>query len=159
MAQVVHDSLQYLTEPDARALAVYLKSLSESGAPNAPEQVIPTKEQGRAAYEAGAKIYDARCKGCHQPTGLGIPPAYPSLANNQAINMEFSVNAIRMVLFGGFPPETRDNPRPYGMPPFAYQLSDQEVADVLTYMRQSWGNRGAAISGADVAKYRKILTD
>ena len=112
-----------------------------------------------AAYEAGAKIYDTHCKGCHQATGLGVPPAYPSLINNQAISMEFAVNAIKMVLFGGFPPETMANPRPYGMPPFAYILNDQEVANVLTYMRQSWGNRGSAISAADVEKYRTVPVD
>ena len=84
---------------------------------------------------------------------------YPPLANNQAINMEFSVNPIRMVLFGGFPPSTRGNPRPFGMPPFAYTLTDQEVADVVTYMRQSWGNRSSAVSPVEVAKYRTVPVD
>jgi len=159
MAQVVHDSLQYMTQADARAMAVYLKSLSQGGIPAEPLQVRPTEEQSRLAYEAGAKLYDTHCKACHQPNGTGIPPPYPPLANNQAISMEFAVNPIRMVLFGGFPPSTRKNPRPYGMPPFAYMLSDQEVANILTYMRQSWGNRGSAISAADVARYRTVPTD
>ena len=91
--------------------------------------------------------------------GAGIPPAYPPLANNQAINMAFAVNPIRMVLFGGFPPATQGNPRPYGMPPFAYLLSNEQVAAVVTYMRQSWGNRGTAVSPVDVAKYRSVPTD
>jgi mono/diheme cytochrome c family protein len=159
MAQVVHDSLQYMTEADGRAMAVYLKSLAQGGAPEEPLQVRPTEEQARRAYEEGAKLYDTHCKSCHQANGAGIPPPYPSLANNQAINMEFAVNPIRMVLFGGFPPSTRNNPRPYGMPPFAYILNDQEVANVVTYMRQSWGNRGSAISAADVARYRTVPTD
>jgi mono/diheme cytochrome c family protein len=45
------------------------------------------------------------------------------------------------------------------MPPFAYTLSDQEVADVVTFMRQSWGNRASAVSPADVAKYRTVPVD
>ena len=73
--------------------------------------------------------------------------------------MEYAVNPIRMVLFGGFPPATRGNPRPYGMPPFAYSMNDAEVAAVVTYMRQSWGNRGTAVSAADVARYRSVPVD
>jgi mono/diheme cytochrome c family protein len=159
MAQVVHDSLQYLTEEDTRAMAVYLKSIAGSGAPSDPAQVRPTESQSKAAYQAGAKIYTDHCQSCHLANGAGMPPAYPPLANNQAINMEFAVNPIRMVLFGGFPPATAGNPRPYGMPPFAYLLSNEQVAAVVTYMRQSWGNRAGAVSPADVAKYRSVPTD
>jgi mono/diheme cytochrome c family protein len=159
MAQVVHDSLQYITEADTQAMAVYLKSLATTDAPSDPGQVRTTESQGRASYESGAKLYDRHCKSCHGSNGLGVPPMYPPLANNQAITMAFSVNPIRMVLFGGFPPSTRGNPRPFGMPPFAYTLSDQEVADVVTYMRQSWGNRASGVSPADVAKYRTVPVD
>ena len=159
MAQVVHDSLQYLTESDTQAMAVYLKSLAQGGTPDDPLQIRPTEGQSKASFEAGAKIYDAQCKSCHGAGGLGVPPMYPPLANNQAISMEFSVNPIRMVLFGGFPPATRGNLRPFGMPPFASLLSDQGVADVVTYIRQSWGNRGTAVNAADVAKYRTVPVD
>ena len=159
MAQVVHDSLQYITEADTQAMAVYLKSLATTDAPSDPGQIRTTESQGRASYDSGAKLYDRHCKSCHGANGLGVPPMYPPLANNQAITMAFSVNPIRMVLFGGFPPSTRGNPRPFGMPPFAYTLSDQEVADVVTYMRQSWGNRASAVSPSDVAKYRTVPVD
>ena len=159
MAQVVHDSLQYMTEADTQAMAVYLKSLALDTAAEAADQIRPTAEQSKVAYEAGAQIYDNRCKSCHGANGTGAPPAYPPLANNQAINMDLAVNPIRMVLFGGFPPSTRGNPRPFGMPPFAYSLTDQEVAAVVTYMRQSWGNRGSAVNAADVAKYRTVPVD
>ena len=159
MAQVVHDSLQYLTEADTRAMAVYLKSLSHAGTPEDPAQIRPTEAQSKASYEAGAKLYDSHCKSCHGANGLGAPPAYPPLANNQATSMEFAANPIRMILFGGFPPSTHGNPRPYGMPPFAQAMTDQDVADVVTYIRQSWGNRGAAVNPTDVAKYRTVPTD
>ena len=56
------------------------------------------------------------------------------------------MNAIRMVYVGGFPPSTRGNPRPYGMPPFAHVLSDAEVAAVVTYIRGAWGNKASAVS-------------
>ena len=159
MAQVVHDSLQYITEADTQAMAVYLKSLAQGGAPDDPLQIRPTEDQSKAEFEAGAKIYDTHCKSCHGANGVGAPPMYPPLANNQAISMEFSVNPIRMVLFGGFPPSTRGNPRPFGMPPFAYTLTDEEVAEVVTFMRQSWGNRGTAVNAAEVARYRTVPVD
>ena len=88
--------------------------------------------------------------------GAGMPPTYPPLANNQSIAMEFPVNPMRMVMFGGFPPATRGNPRPYGMPPFAQTLSNEEIAAVVTYIRQSWGNRAAPVSPADVDKFRTV---
>jgi len=159
MAQVVHDSLQYITEADTRAMAVYLKSLAQAAATEELSQIRPTEAQSKAAYEAGAKLYDTHCKSCHGVNGVGVPSAYPPLENNQAINMQFAANPIRMVLFGGFPPATRGNPRPFGMPPFAYVLNDQEVAEVVTYIRQSWGNRGNAINAADVDRYRKVPVD
>jgi mono/diheme cytochrome c family protein len=58
------------------------------------------------------------------------------------------------VLNGGFPPGTEGNPMPYGMPPFAQALSDDEVAAVVTYIRTSWGNRGSAISASDANALR-----
>jgi mono/diheme cytochrome c family protein len=70
--------------------------------------------------------------------------------------MEFAANPIRMVMFGGYPPGTKGNARPYGMPPFAQALNDHEVAAVVTYIRQSWGNRAPAVSSADVARYRAV---
>ena len=64
-----------------------------------------------------------------------------------------------MVLVGGFPPSTEGNPRPYGMPPFAYDLSDQEVAAVVTYIRQSWGNSAAPVSPIEVGASRGVRID
>ena len=65
-----------------------------------------------------------------------------------------AVNAIRMVLNGGYPPGTAGNPMPYGMPPFAHRLSDDEVAAVVTYIRTSWGNRGAPVSARQANELR-----
>ncbi len=83
-----------------------------------------------------------------------MPPHYPPLAGNQSIQMGSAVNAIRMVLNGGYPPGTAGNPRPYGMPPFAQRLSDDEVAAVVTYIRTSWGNRGEPVSARQANELR-----
>ena len=68
--------------------------------------------------------------------------------------MQSAVNPIRMVLNGGYPPGTKGNPMPYGMPPFASLLSDNEVAAVVTYIRTAWGNRGTPVSAREANELR-----
>jgi len=156
MAQVIFDGLQYLSEPDVRAMAVYLKSLVPRGAAESPTQLRITEQQGKELFERGAAVYERWCVDCHLRDGKGIPPAYPPLAGNQSITMDSAVNPVRMVMFGGFPPVTAKNRRPYGMPPFAQALSDDDIASVVTYIRQAWGNRSLAVSATDVGRYRSI---
>lgn len=143
MAEVTHNSLQYLTPDDATAMSVYLKSLLERKPPASHPVAggLPS-----AALASGRAIYEARCAACHRSDGQGMPPAYPPLAGNPSIEMEVSVNPLRMVLNGGYPPQTAENPRPYGMPPFAQIMSDEEVAAVVTYIRMAWGNHGSAVT-------------
>jgi mono/diheme cytochrome c family protein len=64
-----------------------------------------------------------------------------------------------VVLLGGFPPVTAGNPRPYSMPPYAQQLSDADVAAVVTYIRQAWSNRASAVQEREVATYRHTPID
>ncbi|HUB45771.1 MAG TPA: cytochrome c [Acetobacteraceae bacterium] len=148
MAEVVHDSLQYLNEQDIRAMAVYLKSLAPGGAAPPSDSVLPAAESSLLTA-LGSTVYSAQCAECHGTDGRGMPPQYPPLAGNQSIQMQSSVNPIRMVLNGGFPPATAENAKPYGMPPFAQTLTDDQVAAVVTYIRTSWGNHGAPVSARD----------
>jgi mono/diheme cytochrome c family protein len=158
MAEVVYNSLQYMTDADIRAMAVYLKSLGRGSPPGAATATVTTSE-GSLLLTLGKSIYDRECASCHGAQGLGKPPHYPPLAGNQSIQMSSSVNPIRMVLNGGFPPGTAGNPRPYGMPPFAQALSDDEVAAVVTYIRTAWGNRGAAVSAREANALRAAPLD
>ncbi|AIS88735.1 c-type cytochrome [Burkholderia pseudomallei] len=155
MAEVVYDSLQYLSDDDVRAMSVYLKSLPQRGsdAESAPKTTMAASEQARLS-KLGAKIYDAQCASCHGKTGSGKTPAFPPLAGNQSIQMTSAVNPIRMVLNGGYAPGTAKNPEPYGMPPFAQSLSDDEVAAVTTFIRTAWGNRGAPVSAKEANALR-----
>jgi mono/diheme cytochrome c family protein len=153
MAEVVHNSLQYLNDEDTKAMAVYLKSIAEPGTRAPLSSALPTTESSLLT-SLGKTVYDVRCAGCHGAQGEGKPPHWPPLANNQSIEMESAVNPIRMVLNGGYPPGTKGNPKPYGMPPFAGLLSDNEVAAVVTYIRTAWGNRGTAVSARDANELR-----
>jgi mono/diheme cytochrome c family protein len=154
MAEVVHNSLQYLTDADIRAMAVYLQSLPERHEAPPPGMTRGATQVSAAVLARGHAIYAAQCKNCHLATGLGQPPGYPPLAKNQSIEMQSAVNPIRMVLNGGYPPQTATNPRPYGMPPFAQVLSDEDVAAVVTYIRVSWDNHGQPVTTAEVNMLR-----
>ncbi|MBO9126972.1 cytochrome c [Rhizobium sp. 16-488-2a] len=152
MAEVVYNSLQYMTDEDTRAMAVYLKSIAQDQ-PEAPSSSVNTSEAS-LLISLGKTVYDRDCASCHGGKGEGKPPHYPPLARNQSIQMESAVNGIRMVLNGGYPPATLKNPMPHGMPPFAVTLSDDEVAAVVSYIRTAWGNRGTPVNAADANRLR-----
>jgi len=150
MAEVVYQSTQYLTDEDARAIAVFLKSLP---------QVAPAAAGATASIDAGvmtrgAKLYEDHCAECHGKEGEGAYPAYPALAGNRTATADPPANAIRAVVSGGYAPSTGGNPRPYGMPPFVYALREDDIAAVLTYVRASFGNRARPVTTFDVQRYR-----
>jgi mono/diheme cytochrome c family protein len=156
MSEVVRDSLQHLGEEDVMAMAVYLESQRADEGPGDDGGMRVTAEQKEALDQLGARIYKDNCATCHQGGGEGVPRVYPPFAGNEAILMRNPVNAIRITLNGGFPPSTAGNPRPYGMPPFAHLLDDDEVAAAVTYIRGAWGNRAAPVSPAEVAAARGV---
>ncbi|MFS2137889.1 c-type cytochrome [Duganella sp. Dugasp56] len=157
MAEVVQQSLQYLSDDDINAMAVYLKALPGDGKKSDFER--DKGAEAVAFLAAGAKLYDKHCADCHGAGGGGLPPGYPPLGGNRALTMEQAVNPIRIVLNGGFAPGTEGNPRPYGMPPFGHVLNDVEVAQVVSYLRSAWGNNAPPVTGTDVNRYRAIPLD
>jgi mono/diheme cytochrome c family protein len=157
MAEVVYNSLQYLSDEDVEAMAVYLKALPQRDSETPPTSqarlVQPT------VMELGRKVYEKQCAVCHGAEGKGQAPQYPPLAGNQSITMASPVNSIRMVLNGGYPPGTRKNLRPHGMPPFSHILNDEQVAAVVTYIRVAWNNSGTPVSPAQTNELRKLLPE
>ncbi len=149
MAEVVLHGTQYLNDADALAMAQYLRALPQQPSGSAPQAVQ------RATATAGAKLYEKHCADCHGQQGLGRAGVYPALAGNRAVLLANSNNLVHAVLGGGFAAATAGHARPYGMPPFMLQLSDSEIAAVLTYVRSAWGNRAAAVSEFDINKLRR----
>lgn len=156
MAEVARESLQHLTPEDITAMAVYLKSQAEEEGADDASAYSVSRERRTQLMAAGERIYRDRCADCHKADGRGVERAYPPLVDNEAILMRNPVNAIRMTLNGGFPPSTQGNPRPYGMPPYAHLLNDDEVAAVVTYIRGAWGNHAEAVSPLEVAGVRGV---
>jgi len=146
MAEVVVRSTQHLTDVDLQAMAVYLADLASA---SAPAPVLRAADRPTPSV-TGEKIYTRHCAQCHGERGEGAPGAYAPLAGNRAVTMGHSANLVQAVLKGGFPPATAGNPRPFGMPPFRQTLDDAEVAEVLSYIRQAWGNAAPAVSVLEV---------
>lgn len=147
MAEVVQGGTQYLGDADLQALLLYLGSLA---APQAARPVRPASTTAPAA----AALYRQHCADCHGANGEGVAGAYPALAGSRAVQAAQANNLIYSVLRGGFAPVTEANPRPYGMPPFLLTLSDAQVAQVLTYVRQAWGNQAGAVAAQQVTLAR-----
>ncbi|MEO8922639.1 MAG: cytochrome c [Caldimonas sp.] len=148
MSEVVAKGTQYLSDADAAAMATYLQSLPVQRDADDATPVAGTPS------ERGIKLYHDHCAACHGDTGQGVADAYPALAGSRAVTMRSTANLVHVVLEGGFPPATAGNPRPFGMPPFATVLHDEQVAELLTFVRASWGNRAPSVSALDVSRTR-----
>lgn len=147
MAEVIAQSLQHLSAADVRAMAVYLQSIS---VPAGSAQVGELSTEAKQRLDKGGAIYERHCKDCHGSSGEGAPGIYPALAGNRGVTTVSPLNTIRSVMDGGFTPVTAANPRPYGMPPFGHALSNEEVAQVVSYIRNSWGNRASVVTAVQV---------
>jgi mono/diheme cytochrome c family protein len=150
MAEVVHSSSQYLTDVDALAIGVYLKSLPATAQAPASPRVLPSA----ATMDLGRTLYTQHCAQCHQASGQGSSGAWPALAGNGSVTAPYAINALCIVLEGGFAPATAANPQPHSMPPFAQHLSDTEIAAIVTYLRNSWGNTAGAVTALEVKRVR-----
>ena len=139
----------------AMASAFAPSSPGRGAMPSSASAAPVSDAQAQRLVEQGAKLYEKHCAECHRADGSGKPPAYPRLAGNHSI-VASSVNPIRMVLNGGYPPSTTGNPQPYGMPPYGPWMNDEEVAAVVSYVRSAWGNQGAPVGPGEVSRYRTV---
>ena len=149
MAQVVLNSTSHLSEADAKAIAVYLKGLAAGPA----EPSVPAPSSSQMA--SGEKLYKGSCIACHELDGSGAPRIYPPLPGNANLQSANPASAIKIVLDGAETITTKRAPNTGSMPPYADKLSDQEVADLVTYIRNAWGNAAPAVTADEVAKLRK----
>jgi mono/diheme cytochrome c family protein len=155
MAEVVTRSTQHLPPADLRAMAVYLKALPVEPAATPPAFAAPDA----ARLAQGGQLYRDHCAGCHGAAGEGGALAdgrvvVPALAGNRKVVMEPPANLVRAIALGGFGAPTAGRPRPFGMPPYAHVLSDDQIGAVATYLRSSWGAHASPLSAFDVARWR-----
>ncbi|WP_082190078.1 cytochrome c [Frateuria defendens] len=158
MTEVVQHSLQYLGDDDLAAIAHYLKSLPPVDSQQAPFQ--PDTQAAQALWKGddsarGAGLYVDSCAACHRTDGKGYTRFFPALAGNTVVQAADPTSLISIVLNGNTLPGLHAAPSPITMPPFGWRLSDQQVADVVTFIRGSWGNQAAPVSAAEVARLRR----
>ncbi len=160
MAEVVENSTQFMSDKDLSAIATYLKTLKPVHPDQAPLAYDNATEQlfhdGKASSN-GAIQFLNNCAACHRTTGLGWKETFPALALSSVVNTEDPTSVIRIVLSGAEMPWTTSAPTHYAMPAFAQRLNDQDIADLLTFVRTGWGNKAPAVTPDMVAKVRKTL--
>jgi mono/diheme cytochrome c family protein len=149
MAEVVVNSTTKMSDADVRAIAVYLKDLPAG----APEPAVTPPPP--ADMSTGAEVYAHACVACHEVDGSGAPRIYPPLPGNALLQSGDPASTLRIILDGAQTVTTPRAPNTGSMPAYATQLSDQQIADVANYVRNSWGNTAPLVTAAEVAKARR----
>lgn len=149
MADVIVNSTSRMSDADVRAIALYLKSL-----PPARRETIVTPPDD-AEMKAGQAVYAKLCVACHEADGTGAPRIYPPLPGNALLQSNNPSSTLRIILDGAHTLTTPRAPNAGEMPGYAKQLSNEEIAAVTNYIRNSWGNSGLLVTPAQVAKARK----
>jgi mono/diheme cytochrome c family protein len=149
MAEVVVNSTSKMSDADVRAIAVYLKSLPAG--PPEPAATAPAETE----MKAGQAIYAHACIACHEADGSGAPRIYPPLPGNALLQSADPSSTLRIILDGAQTVTTPRAPNGGSMPDYAKQLSDEQIAAVANYIRNSWGNAATPVTPAQVAKARK----
>lgn len=152
MAEAIENSTQHLRTEDLRAIAVYLKSL-----PGNPQPAPAALAADDASMQRGGQGYEVHCSACHGTAGEGVSHMITGFAGNKAILAANTDTLTSVVLGGARAVHTHTYVTGAGMPAFDWKLSDAEIADILTFARNSWGNSAAAVTAEDVAKMRKQL--
>ncbi len=158
MVEVVNNSTSHMSDDDLKAMAVYLKSLRAGNEPY-PEYQYDSSTEAKLAQldfsDTGAKVYYQSCIHCHSADGSGQSTYIPPLAGNPAVMDPAPSSLINVTLNGSLRVVSHGQPEPYDMPGYRLLLDKQEVADVITFIRNSWGNKGSAISVAEVEEVYK----
>ena len=150
MADVVTYSTSLLTDADRKAISTYLQSL-----PASPAQTPVSPQAG--AIQRGAAIYSDACTACHLEGGNGQPGYFPPLKSDAMLQQSDPTGLVHLILAGSRIGTSASSPSPLTMPSFAWKLSNQEVADVATYIRNSWGNEAGPVTADKVTQLRKQL--
>jgi mono/diheme cytochrome c family protein len=156
MLDVVNNSTPYLTDADIGAMANFLKSLPATAQQekfaydNATTQAL----QSGKPQQPGASIYAGACSACHGIDGKGQPPFMPPLAGNPVVLNTDPSSLVNLVLNGAQPIVVKGVPDAYRMPQFRIQLTDQQIAQVLSFVRGAWGNGAAAVTAEQVKTLR-----
>jgi mono/diheme cytochrome c family protein len=109
------------------------------------------------AAQPGAMVYLNNCAACHRSDGQGARSTFPSLAGSSSVAATDPTSLIRIILQGSAMPHTTEAPSELGMPALDWRLGDDQVADVLSFVRRSWGNHAEPVTAKAVGNVRAAL--
>jgi mono/diheme cytochrome c family protein len=159
MSDVIVNSTQFLSAEDAAATARYLKTLQDPPAKGragfAYDERTDRELASGDAKKRGAILYLDNCAACHRPDGRGYEGVFPSLAGNPVVEADDPLSLVSVVLLGSTTSRTSTTPAQFAMPAFAWRLTDQDAADIISFIRRSWGNDAKPIEARKVAALRR----
>ncbi|WP_241521015.1 c-type cytochrome [Steroidobacter cummioxidans] len=148
MNEVIMNSTQHLTDEDVRAMSVYLKSVPANDGD-------VTQPASGSLMSEGSLVYDVHCGTCHLPTGEGSADTGTALARvSPLVQANDPASLINIILYGPPLPEPELPAKWKRMEPFADKLTDEEIAQVASFVRGSWNNKAGAVTAEQVAKQR-----
>jgi len=149
MRDVIENSTSKMPDTDLKAIAVYLKERGAAGA-GAPAP-LPASDP---RMQVGQAIFADTCSACHARDGGGVEHMFPRLAGNVIATQDYPASLIRIVIAGGRAASTNAFPTAPAMPSLGYRLSDAQIAAVVTFVRNSWGNAAAPVTAETVHDLR-----
>ena len=156
MTEVVHFSTQFFSDSDLMAMGEYLKSLPPGAGATLIRQkpVVNVQETADALYKTrGGLGYVQFCSTCHHLDGQGVANIFPPLANNVSVLSKDPASVIHVVLSGWKSAQTQSSPRSFGMPNYS-SFSNDELAEIVTFVRTKWGNQGEPVHAGQIQQIR-----
>jgi len=154
MSEMVTLSTSHMTDADLKAIATYLK-----GQPGQTRNPAALANPDQTLMKIGAAVYADECSGCHTPDGKGAAGLFPSLNGSAVVQQTDPTTLLHIVLRGARSAATDGAPTGAAMPGFDWILKDDEVAAVLTYIRNAWGNAAPAVTAGEVGKARRAFVE
>jgi mono/diheme cytochrome c family protein len=155
MTEAFNNSTQFMSDEDLAAIARYLKSLPGDRQRDGEQWQYAEGSAAALLDKPGAHTYVTRCASCHGLDGKGQSEWMPPLAGATSALAKESASAINITLNGSQRVVAAGVPDAYRMPAFREQLSDQQIAEVLSFVRGTWGNHGSTVVAQDVSKLRE----
>ena len=154
ISEMVTRSTSHMTDADLKAIAIYLKDK-----PSQNENQAAADKPDQTVMRIGAAIYADECAGCHAANGKGTSGLFPSLNGSPTVQQTDPTTLLHVVLRGARSAATDMAPTGAAMPQFDWILNDDQVAAVLTYIRNAWGNAAPVVSAGEVSKSRRALIE
>jgi mono/diheme cytochrome c family protein len=152
MSETLNLSTSHMSDADLKAIAAYLKD--QSGQPQSA-----SVDPDQATLKTGAQIYADECSGCHSANGKGTIGIFPTLSGSAIVQQTDPTSLLHVVLRGARSVGTDQAPTASAMPAFDWLLNDDQVAAVLTFIRNSWGNAASPVTKGDVSKARQAFVE